>query len=250
MRARVRHISPGSLGFQVAMDARFLALSDNAAVATWSPRKNAAYGATAAGTAQPTYKANSINGLPAVQFDGTSDCMNFDSGALALPNGSAGLVAIAVAVCDNAAADATQNVIFFSNGLLNSSTRFAMRAAVSNAASLSSTGRRLDADTLAGTGNISGATAPGVWQVFADWAGNSLQCRMNGGNAVSTTYSSGAGNCSATNSVAANLGGQATSASRLSGRIAAVAIGSPLLGQPVRMRVRQALGFSFKIATA
>lgn len=250
MRARVRHISPGSLGFQIALDARFISAADNSSLATWSARKNALYGATAAGTAQPTFKASSINGFPAVQFDGTSDCMDFDSGALALPNNSAGMVAIAVAVIDNAAADATQNVVFFSNGLLNSSSRFAMRAATSNTASLSGGGRRLDADTLVGTSNITGATTAGVWQVYADWANNSLQCRMNGGNAVSVAYSSGAGNCSPTNSVVAKLGGQATGASRLSGRIAAVAIGSPLLGQPVRMRVRQSFGFSFKIATA
>ncbi len=232
------------------MDARFISAADNSSLATWSPRKNAQYGASASGTAQPTFKAVSINGLPAVQFDGTSDCMDFDSGVLALPNSASGLLIIAVAVCDNAAADATQNAVFFSSGTANSSTRMAMRAATSNTAALSGSGRRLDADTLVGSTSITGATTPGVWQAYADWTAGSLNVRLNGGTAVTVSYSSGGGNCSPTNSVVAKLGGQSTSTGRLSGRIGAVAIGSPLLAQPVRMRIRQHLGYSFKIATA
>lgn len=250
MRARARHFNPGNAGCQVAMDARFLALSDNASVATWASRPGGLYGATAAGTAQPTFKASSINGRPAVQFDGTSDCMDFEASVLGLTNAASGLVVIVVAVCDNAAADAAQNVVFISSNSATSSTRFAMRACVSSAASLSGAGRRLDADTLAATTNITGTASPAVLQVYADWSGNSLQARLNGGSPVSSTFSSGAGSTSALNSLAAKLGGQATGANRLSGRIAAVAIGSPLLAQPLRMRIRQHYGFSFKIATA
>jgi hypothetical protein len=176
--------------------------------------------------------------------------MDFDSGFLGLTNGSAGLLVIAVAVCDNAAADAAQNVVFISSNSATSSTRFAMRACVSSAASLSGAGRRLDADTLAATTNITGTASPAILQVYSDWTGNSLQARLNGGNPVSATFSSGAGSASPTNSLAAKLGGQATGSNRLSGRIAAVAIGSPLMVQPLRLRIRQHYAFSFRIPTA
>lgn len=250
MRTRVRHFNPAHAGCQVALDARFLALANASAVASWPSRPGGLYGATASGTAQPTFLASSVNGQPAVQFDGTSDCMDLASGFLALPNAAAGMLIIAVAVCDNAAADATQNAVFISSGSAVSSTRMAMRAAVSNVAALSASGRRLDADSLVGTANATGATVPGVWQVYSDWTGNSLQARLNGGTAVAVAYSSGAGNCSPTNSLAAKVGGQSTSTSRLSGRIAAVVISAPLLSQPLRMMIRQSLAYSFRIPTA
>ena len=237
------------MGCQIALDARHIVASDNDVLATWSPRRQASYGATAAGTAQPTYKASSINGRPSVQFDGTSDCMDFDSGALAMPNNATGMVAIGVVVCDNAAADATQNAVFFSNGLLNSSTRFAMRGANSSAASMNGAARRLDADSIIATGNVSGTGSPAILQVYTDWANNLLSAAINGGTASTNTFTL-AGNCSATNSVVAKLGGQATSSARLSGRVGAIAIATPLLGLPLRKRIRMHFGFSFRIATA
>src|SRR5574343_124325 len=167
MRARVRHVSPGAMGCQIAVDARHIVASDNSSLATWSPRRSASYGATASGTAQPTYKASSINGLPAVQFDGTTDCMDFDAGALAMPNNATGMVAIGVVVCANAAADATQNAVFFSNGTVNSSTRLAMRGGMTSSASMNGAARRLDADSLVSTTNVSGTGTAAVLQVFA-----------------------------------------------------------------------------------
>ena len=239
------------MGCQIALDARHISAADNSSLATWSARRGAAYGATATGTAQPTYKASSINGRPAVQFDGTTDCMDFDAGALGLQNNAAGMLVIAVAVTDNAAADATQNLVFFSNGLLNSSTRFALRIVQSGTAAANAAARRLDADSVVATLGASGATStPCVIQGFADWTNNSLSCRVNGGTAVTATYSSGGGSTSATASLAARLGGQATSSARVSGRIAAICVGVPLLNTPLRMRIRQHYGFSFRIATA
>lgn len=232
------------------MDARFLALADNASVATWASRAGGLYGATAAGTAQPTYKARSVNGQPAVRFDGTSDCMDFDVAVRALTNNVAGIVAICVAVVDNAAADSNQNLVFLSSGSSAASGRFVLRAVVSGVAQAGLLGRRTDADTLATTSAIPGATSsPVVIQGFADWVGNLLAGRTNGGNQGSAVFSSGGGNSSATSSVAAKLGGQDATQVRFSGRMCAVVIGTPLIGQPVRMRVRQSFGFSFKIAT-
>lgn len=251
MRARVRHISPGSLGFQVAMDARFLTGADNSAVSAWASRSSGLYGATAAGTAQPTLKTRSINGNNAVQFDGTTDVMAFEAGARAMLNGASGATAIAVVVVDNTGADATQVVFLFSSGSGAAPVRFSMRAFEASTPGASSLGRRLDADSAVQTSRAAGLTSsPCIAQSNADWAGNALTTRTNGGAQTSIGYSSGAGNVSATNSVAGNLGAQDAATNRLSGRIGAIAIATPLISQPVRMRLRQAFGFSFKIATA
>lgn len=250
MRARVRHLNPVTMGFQIAMDARFLSAANGASLAAWPSRPGTSIGATASGTAQPTFLERSINGLPAVQFDGSTDCMDFDSGALALPNSATGLLALVVGVSDNAALDSNQLAIFFSSGTSASAARFLFGMVSGNISRLNTGGRRLDADTLVGTGTVTGTATPCVMQCMAEWSLGSVNGRLNGGNPVSTSYSSGAGNCSPTNSLAARLGGQSVTQQRLAGRISAVYISTPILSQPLRMRARQHLGFTFRIPTA
>jgi hypothetical protein len=53
-----------------------LALSDGAAVASWTDRVSG-YNPSAAGTLQPLYRTTGINGRPAVDFDGSNDILAY-----------------------------------------------------------------------------------------------------------------------------------------------------------------------------
>jgi hypothetical protein len=79
-----------------------LALSNGAAVATWTDLAPAPHDLSqATGANQPTYNTNQINGLPAVTFDGTNDSLA--SAAWASPTAGGTIFAVAnVALVDGA----------------------------------------------------------------------------------------------------------------------------------------------------
>jgi len=176
--------------------------------------------------------------------------MDFDAGARSMTNNISGLTAIAVVVVDGIT-DTTQNVVLWSTGTSTSSARFGLRAVFSSAAQGACSGRRLDTDTLVGTGAVAGATtSPAIVQGYADWTNNVLACRTNGGAQGTVAFSSGGGNTSATSSLVAKLGAQDVSAVRFNGRIGAICVSPTLLAAPIRMRIRQHYAFSFRIASA
>jgi len=71
-------------GLELWLEADTLTLNNNDPVATWTDQSGNENDATASGVARPTYKTNTINGLPSLEFNGTSNFLNIGaSGAFA-----------------------------------------------------------------------------------------------------------------------------------------------------------------------
>lgn len=249
MHRRVRHLNPAQCGAQVALDARFISgVANGAALSNWPSRSVATINATQ-GTPlnQPTYLAASIGGRPAVQFDGTTDVMTLAAGAQSLTNNVASASITAVAVTDGGA-DTTQYVVFISAGA-GSNPRTCLAARFGAANEVRAQGRRLDADTNRNTNSAGASTAACIMTARHEYSANSMTAGLNGVFTAAQTYSSGAGNTSATNATTVNIGALNASGSRLGGRIAAIVIAVPMFSEALAKRVRQHLGFSFRIAT-
>lgn len=248
MHRRVRHLNPAQCGAQVALDARFITgVANGAALSSWPSRSVASISATqGAGAQQPTFRASSINGRPAVEFDGSADNMDLSASALSLTNNVSSASITTVAVSDSTSADSTQYIT-----ILSISGTATPRASVASTSTNSarSQGRRLDADSTVTNNNASSTNVPFIGTARANFADNSISVGVNGVFSSPGTYSSGAGNSSATNSFIAKIGAQASTGSRFGGRIAAVVVAVPMLPDAVAKRVRQHLGFSFRIAT-
>jgi hypothetical protein len=75
MRARHRHFTHKAAGAVVAYDARYLTESDGTALQTWTDRTGGYNAAEDTSTKRPLVKTgtNGINGMTALQFDGTND---------------------------------------------------------------------------------------------------------------------------------------------------------------------------------
>jgi len=250
MHRRVRHLNPAQCGAQIALDARFITgVANGAALSAWASRPVAAIGATqGSGTQQPTYLASSINGRPAVQFDGSSDNMNFDAGALAITNNVASASITCVAVNDATSADSVQYVVFLSVSGANN-PRATLAAQFSSASEIRAQGRRLDADANSNSASAGSPAAACIMSARHDYANNAQSAGRNGVFTASATYAGGAGNTSATNSNIARIGAISAAGSRLGGRIAAIVVAAPMLSTSLAKRIRESLGFSFRIAT-
>ena len=248
---RVRHLNPAQCGAQIALDARFITgVADGAALGTWNGRANTTISATQGVAAhQPTYRASSINGRPAVEFDGTDDNMGLGAGAQALTNNVASVSITAVAVNGGTGADATQYVVFLSAGA-STNPRATLSARFGSSDDVRAQGRRLDADSSRNTVSAGASTAACIMTARHDFSANSMTAGLNGLFTSAQTYASGAGNTSATNSNVTNIGALNSAGSRLAGRIAAVVIAVPMFSDSLSKRIRQSLGFSYRIATA
>jgi hypothetical protein len=78
MRLRHRHLNAASYGGDILLDARYLDLSNNSAVSSWSNRANVNNPAAQANVSnQPTYQTNQLNGNAGVSFDGTDDFLSW-----------------------------------------------------------------------------------------------------------------------------------------------------------------------------
>lgn len=78
MRARHRHFNAAHCGGDLLLDSRYLALSNDDAVSSWTNRANASNNASqSSSTVRPTYKTNQLNGNPAVSFDGSNDWLTW-----------------------------------------------------------------------------------------------------------------------------------------------------------------------------
>jgi len=82
MHRRARHLNPIHAGALISVDSRFLSGTNGSSVSTWSGRAGQSGDFTASGTNQPTYNTGKNGGNPAVTFDGSNDIMT--------RNGSAG----------------------------------------------------------------------------------------------------------------------------------------------------------------
>ena len=248
MSRRVRHLNPAQCGAQIALDARYISgVADGAALDTWSARANSSISATASGSNRPTFRASSINGRPAVEFDGSDDVMALGAGALSLTNNAPSCMITSVVRADGTG-DTTQMAMFLAAG--SGALRIELRSSSSLGAVASSRSRRLDADTLTSVSAAGTTTTECVISSLCDWSGNSLIASRNGLQGASSTFASGAGNSSATNSTVVNIGAQNSTTNRVDGVISCVVVAVPIPLQPLRNRIRQSLGFSYSIATA
>lgn len=250
MGRRVRHFNPAQAGAQIVLDARFIAgVADGAALATWPSRSVAAINATASGANQPTFRVSALNGNAAVEFDGNSDFMSFASGALSITN-NVGSASINCVVAEDASStDATIYAVYFSNGTATGSPRAGLHTRLSGVSSIRAQGRRLDADAASTSVSAGTASSPCVATARFDWANNQMQTGVNGAFAATTTFASGAGNTSATNSLRARIGALDAITNRFGGRLAAVVVSSPMLSDAMARRLRAHLGYSFRIRT-
>ena len=246
---RVRHLNPAQCGAQIALDARYISgVADGAALATWAARANTTIGATASGSGQPIYRASSINGRPAVEFDGSDDFMNLDAGALSITNNVPSCSITSVLV-KTGAGDAQQNVIAISvNGSTN--PRAALIARSTNLDVIRAQGRRLDADSTVTASSAGDSTSACVATARHNYASDKMESGLNGVFAAASIYVSGAGNTSATNSNRARIGALDPVTFRFLGRISAIVVAAPMLTTSLANRIRQSLGFSYRIATA
>jgi len=91
MRARHRHLNPGSAGAVLALDSRFISgLNDGDAVATWEDRTNSNNDATQSTSGnRPSYQTAEQGGCPAVYFDN-----DFMTGALSSSNLNMAVIAV------------------------------------------------------------------------------------------------------------------------------------------------------------
>lgn len=250
MHRRVRHFNAAQAGAKIVLDARFISgVADGAALATWSSRPVATINATqGTGSSQPTYRASQINGRPAVQFDGTGDFMSLDAAALSLTNNIAGAFVCAVSQ-HLASGDADQLCCIFSTGSSAAAARISMSSRSAAGNLTRSQSRRLDADSLVNSGFLTTQSVPVVLSGMFDFAGGTFTHQVNGANSTAGSYAL-AGNTSATNSLAANIGAVSAASTRLNGYLSAFVFFNTLPDIAIRRRVRQHLGFSFRIATS
>lgn len=76
MHRRTRHLNPSSAGAVVALDARFLKLSDGAAITSWTNRTGTNNLTQATAANQPTFKTAIQGGSPVVRFDASNDFLS------------------------------------------------------------------------------------------------------------------------------------------------------------------------------
>jgi len=76
MHRRNRHLNPKDAGAIIALDARFLNLSDGASVSTWTNRTGTNNLTQATSTNQPTFKTAIKGGCPVVRFDASNDFLS------------------------------------------------------------------------------------------------------------------------------------------------------------------------------
>lgn len=250
MHRRVRHVNPAQCGAQVALDARFISgVADGAALSSWPSRSVASITASQSTPAQqPTFRAVSINGRPAVEFDGTADNMDLSAGALGLTNNAPSVDAIVVVRAAGSSGDAFQGAFVMQGG--TAAPRAYINVRISSSPASNSNFRRLDADTTQSTAQLGSAATECILQCEADVAGSGVRLLRNGVATVYLAPSSGAGNFSSTNSAVVRLGAYSSAGSRMIGVIGAVIVATPKFSSAIAARIRQHLGFSFRIATA
>ncbi len=251
MHRRNRHLNPAQAGAQIALDARFITgQADNTTLETWTSRPVAALNATQATSGQrPTYRNPSINGQPALVFDGSDDSLEFSGSALALTNGATGITALCV--CQSTSVvDAIQYPFFTSNGLSATANRFSIRTVDTSIQRTTASVRRTDADTNVVTTTAGSSANPIIAAISSDYAGGSASCSVNGGTPTTVAFSSGGGVGPATNALNMRVGAVNSTTGRLTGRVAALVVITPNPSASLVKRIRHHLAFSFKIASA
>lgn len=250
MHRRSRHINPAQAGAQVALDARFITgQADNTTLQTWTSRAVATITASQSTVgSRPTYRNPSINGQPALVFDGSDDCYDFGAAALALTNGANSISALCVGQV-TLAVDAVEYFLFISSGSSSGASRFSMRPVDTSTLRVAGSFRRLDGDSNVITAQAGSPSNPCVSRIASDYTSGTGACSVNGGTAQSVAFSSGAGAGPSTDSLVARIGGASTSSQRLNGKISMVAIIKPSPSTSLLKRIRHHMAYSYKITS-
>jgi hypothetical protein len=213
MRARHRHFNARDAGAALCLDARFISgLSDGNAVSTWSDRsRNAADAVQSTAANQPEYKTAIQGGQPVVRFSGSADA-NGDFFPMTTPlatvfkNKGYGLV-LAVNKDTNPTGGAEQHTVFYnSNGTSGASTRCILRTRDLGGNRFQSVSRRQDGDSA----SFATATpSDSDWHILAseqEWTNNINRLRIDYTSRVTSTFSSGGGSTSNTDSLNVEIG--------------------------------------------
>jgi len=244
MRARQRHLNPGSAGASAAYDSRFgFSVADGTAISTWEDRtanNNDASQSTEAN--RPTYETNELNGQPAIKFDGSNDRMTFarfdanEAWAMVVVYRTAGSGAFQGVVLVRQSSTNYDRLTFF----INNSTDYGPIAIGSNIN-----------NTNIGKG---GTLRAGEWRiVFAEWVGGGTN-----GATYYRAYDDGQEvslNNTTVGAINANLDSSIGCTSNTSsyvnfwnGFMASVAVGFVRPNASLRKRITHAAGYSFKLA--
>lgn len=251
MHRRSRHLNPAHAGAQIVLDARFITgQADNTTLQTWNSRAVASINASQGTSAQrPTYRNPSINGQPALVFDGSDDNIPLASGALPLTNGATSITALMVCQA-TAIVDAIGYAFFTSSGASSSNNRFSARLIDTSIQRVTASVRRLDADTNVVTTNAGSASSPAVVRIASDYANNVASSEVNGGTPTTVAFSSGGGSGPASDSLNMNIGAVNSATGRLTGKVAMLVVIKPTPSLSLVKRLRHHMAYSYKIASA
>lgn len=231
MNRRVRHLNPANAGALLALDARFLPLANNDAVADWTARPNSTITATqGTAAAKPTFKTGIVNGQPAVYFDGD------DSLAVSTLGSPSAITGIIVFKNDNnppAGATSDAGSIW---GVSTASYSTHMTWSSGSVYESFGTDTRKDAIFSPGSANDSFS----IYGVVS--ASNDYRVYQNGSSKY-TTASNFVGVGASPSIGVGNAGGY-----HLLGYVAAVVIATSAISDALRRRIEQSLAFSFRIA--
>ena len=250
MHRRSRHINPAQAGAQIALDARFISgQADNTTLETWTTRAVASLSATQVTSGQrPTYRNPSINGQPALVFDGVDDSLEFSGAALALTTGATSITALMV--CQSTSVtDAVEYAFFTSHNGSATSNRFSARLVDTSIQRVAASVRRLDGDSNVVTSTAGSPVNPCIVRIASDYAGGSASCGINGGAATTIAFSSGGGSGPAANSLNMRIGAANSTTGRLVGKFSMLFVIKPTPSLSLIKRIRHHMAYSYKITS-
>jgi len=226
------HFNPATAGAVLSLDARFLPLANNDAVADWTARPNSTITATqGTAAAKPTFKTGIVNGQPAVRFDGD------DSLAVSTLGSPSGMTGIIVFKNDNNPPVGTISdgggIWCFSTSLYNSHMTW------SDGFVQETFGTDTRKEYIFYPGSVNNSFS--IYGVVS--ASNDYRVYQNGYREYTT----------ASNVVAVGASptiGVSRDGYHLLGYVAAVVIATSAVSDALRRRIEQSLAFSFRIACA
>jgi hypothetical protein len=171
----------------------------------------------ATNASQPSVSADGdVSAFPVLKFDRTDDFMS--NADLSMFNGKSAGTVIAVVKDDapSSGTDATHLVFLASMGTTPTGSRLALLTR-NTSNTFTAVGRRTDAQAVASASNASNSTGFHFLVNSSNWAGNSLQLRVDSTNATADTFTVGAGVQSGTDSQAVRIGASTSSTSRFGG---------------------------------
>jgi hypothetical protein len=230
MGRRCRHLNHANLGSVFAIDARFLGLTNGAAVGTWADRGGSGRQVTGTGTARPTLDGNYV------VFDGSNDEMiGSDSG---LPTGDLFVSMVSHRV-DTVAFNTFVAAMRY--GQASAGSLFGLYYATNADFGTNSVG-------ITQSGNAAGISASTGFPLILQVTRSSTTYTLTR-NLASTTSKVMQTNTALAGSTGAVMG------KSIGGAFAAVKVGgisifSGLPSEMIKKRVAHSQGYSFKIATS